>query len=74
VASYAAFTVPLDTFDSNVAEAMELFDKRLASIFDFGRVPSIFRALATPFSSGYEVINTFLSPLLQEFGTMRHHR
>ena len=66
VASYAAFTAPLDAFDSNVAETMELFDKRLASIFDFGHPPSILSALATPFSSGYEVVNTSLSPLLQQ--------
>ena len=57
---------PLDAFDSNVAETVELFDRRLASIFDFGRAPSIFAALATPFSSGYKVINTSLSPFLQQ--------
>ena len=65
VASYAACTAPRDTFDSNVTEAMELFDKRLSSFFDFGRALSIFRVVANPFSSGYEVINTSLSPLLQ---------
>ena len=65
MASYAAFTVPLDNFDSNVAEMMGFFDKRLASIFDFGRAASTFRVIANPFSSRYEVINTLLSPLLQ---------
>jgi hypothetical protein len=65
MASYAAFTVLLATFDSNVAETMELFGKRMASVFNFGRVPPIFRALATPFSCGYAVVNALLSPLLQ---------
>jgi len=65
VASYAAFMDPLDTFDSNVTEIMELFDKRLSSFFDFGRIASIFRVVANRFSSGYEVIGTLLSPLLQ---------
>ena len=66
VASYAAFAAPLDTFDSSVTEAMELFDKRLSSFFDFGQALSILRVVANPFSSGYEVINTLLSPLLQK--------
>ena len=46
---------------------MDLFDTRLGSIFDFGQVPSIFRTLSGPFSSGYEVVNTSLSPLLQRY-------
>lgn len=65
VASYAAFTIPLATFDSHVTETMALFDERLSSFFDFGRVTSIFRVAADPLSSGYEAINTLLSPLLQ---------
>jgi len=60
-ASYAAFAAPLDAFDSNVAEAMELFDKRLSSFFDFGRALSIFRGAANPFSSRFEVIKTLPS-------------
>lgn len=66
MASYAAFTAPLDAFDNNVAEKVEFFDKRLASSFDFGHASSVFGALATAFSSGYEVVNTSLSPLLQQ--------
>lgn len=66
MASYAALTVPLDTFDSSVAETMEFFDKRLASFFNFGRPASVFNALATPLSSGCEGINALLSPLLRQ--------